>query len=132
MQVLELVAVVALACWLLSAGLRWLIEGQPPRAVRTLSTWRDRRRSVRNARTCADTVILELELARIAERLQAEYFTVQPARAERVRSWTLAYDRVLIELCESCTMPAPRAVPPLSTAERFSLEHALVGAGRSW
>lgn len=132
MQALGLVAQVALACWLLSVCLAWLIEGKAPRPVRAVSTWFDRRRSVRSTASCADTVILELELARIAERLQAEHLTVQPARAERVRSWTLAYDRVLIELCESCSMPPPRAVPPLSTAERSSLEHALVGAGRSW
>lgn len=132
METLGLVAAVALACWAMSATLRWVIEDDPPRLVRAVGAAWSALGVGRPARSGADPVLLELELARIAERLQAEYFSDQPAKAERVRCWTLAYDRVLIELCESCSLDPPRPVPPLSAAERFTVEHTLVGSGRSW
>lgn len=133
MEALGLVAIIALACWLLSSTLGWLIEGAIPRLLRPVSAWLESRRAAGRPRPGpADALLLELELARIAERLQHEYISEQPAKAERIRCWTLAYDRVLIELCESCSMPPPRSVPPLSAAERFTVEHALVGSGRTW
>lgn len=132
MEALGLVAVVALACWVTSAALRWLIEDVVPRSLRPVSGWWERRRAGRAVTRPVDAVLLELELRRVAERLQQEYASAQPAKAERVRGWFIAYDRVLIELCESSSVPSPRRGLPLSADERFALEHALVGAGRSW
>ena len=132
MEALGLVVVIATTCWLVSAALRWLIEDVLPRPVQALSSWVDRRRPRRGRADAADPVLLELELSRIVERLQAEYLSSQPAKAERIRCWTLAYDRVLIELCESCSVAPPRPIPPLSAAERCTVEHVLVGSGRSW
>lgn len=131
MELFVLIGVIALVCWVISSGLDWIFEGRAPRVVRMLSArvGRLRRRPVAGA---VSPVLLELELRRIATRLQEEYASPQPAKAERVRGWVLAYDRVLIELCDSCDLEPPRPVPPLSAAERFSVEHALVGTGRSW
>ncbi|KAB7746150.1 hypothetical protein GA707_01050 [Nostocoides sp. F2B08] len=118
---------IVLARWLLG----WLLDGVPPRPVRILAALRPRRpRSTVSEPTRA--VLLELELRRIADCIQAEYASCRPAKAERLRSWVIAYDRVLLELCEVSEIPPPRRGLPLSAAQRFDLEHALVGSGRSW
>jgi hypothetical protein len=130
-ELFVIVGSIVLACSVVSSGLGWLLEGRTPFVVRVTTDRAGRPR--RRPQTTPDSpVLLELELRRIAARLQEEYESPQPAKAERVRGWVLAYDRVLIELCESCDLPPPRPVPPLSAAERFTVEHALVGTGRSW
>jgi hypothetical protein len=134
MDTLVLVAWVALACYVISASLRWLLEGSAPRPLQSLVRLAERRRRAASLPSSATVVLLELELQRIAERLQQEYVSPQPAKAERVRGWMIAYDRVLIELCESSSVTPPRQHHrlPLSAEERFTVEHSLVGSGRSW
>lgn len=118
---------IVLTGWLLG----WVLEGVAPRPVRMVA-------ELRAGRTCAAVseparaVLLELELRRIADCIQAEYAGCRPAKAERLRSWVIAYDRVLLELCEVSDIPPPRRGLPLSASQRFDLEHALVGSGRSW
>jgi hypothetical protein len=133
MDAVVLIGTFALVCWVVSASLGWLFGEGPPVPLRGLLQWWDRRRPPNTtASDPAQAILLELELRRIADCLQYEYVSNRPAKAERIRSWTLAYDRVLIELCESCSVPPPRNIPPLSATERFTVEHTLVGSGRSW
>ena len=121
------VVATVLTWWLLG----WLLDGVTPRPVRAVAALRPAR-SGPAVTDQARAVLLELELRRIADCIQAEYAGCQPAKAERVRSWVIAYDRVLLELCEVSEIPPPRRGLPLSAAQRFDLEHALVGSGRSW
>lgn len=132
MDAVILVGAIALGCWGVAVALTWLLEDVPPKGVRALSRAVADRRRVPPTVGPEDGVLLELELARIAGRLQAEYAARQPATAERIQGWSLAYDRVLLELCHQEALPAPRAVPPLSRAERFAVERALMANGRSW
>jgi hypothetical protein len=85
MDTLVLVAWVALACYVISASLRWLLEGSAPRPLQSLVRLAERRRRAASLPSSATVVLLELELQRIAERLQQEYVSPQPAKAERVR-----------------------------------------------
>jgi hypothetical protein len=121
----------ALGCLLTGWLLGWLLEGVAPRPVRLLVALRERRRKA-CAVLDATPVLLELELKRIAERIQAEYAGCQPAKAERLRGWVIAYDSVLLDLCEVSDIPPPRRGLPLSAEQRFDLEYALVGCGHSW
>ena len=121
------VVAIVLMWWLFG----WLLDGVPPRPVRVVAALRSGH-SGPAVTEQAEAVLLELELRRIADCIQAEYAGCRPAKAERVRSWVIAYDRVLLELCEVSEIPPPRRGLPLSAAQRFDLEHALVGSGRSW
>jgi hypothetical protein len=121
----------AVGCVLLTWLLGWLLDGVTPPPARLVASLRERHRGTDTV-SMADEVLLELELRRIAERIQAEYAGCQPAKAERLRSWVIAYDSVLLELCEFSQIPPPRRGLPLSAEQRFALEHALVGSGRSW
>jgi len=132
MDTLVVVGWIVVVCWVISASLRWLLEGVAPRPVRYLIRVIEGRRRVAPSPSPEQVVLLELELRRIAEGLQLEYASAQPAKAERLRGWFIAYDRVLIELCESTSLTPPRRHLPLSAAERFAVEHSLVGSGRSW
>ena len=132
MYAVILVVAIAVGYWTVAVALKWLLEEVPPSGVRALRRTLHDRRRVPPTVGPEDGILLELELARITGRLQAEYAARQPATAERIRGWTLAYDRVLLELCERESLPAPRPLPPLSRAERFDVERALIGAGRSW
>ena len=116
-----------LTAWLLG----WLLEGTTPRPLRFVGGRLALRRG-RPVSAPTPSVLLELELTRIAERIQQEYAGCQPAKAERLRGWVIAYDRVLLELCEHSGITPPNRGLPLSYAQRFDLEHALVGSGRSW
>lgn len=133
MDTLVVIGWIAVVLYITSALLRWLLEGVAPRPVRYLTRVFEHRRGA-PAPPPARVLLLELELRRIAERLQLEYASTQPAKAERVRSWFIAYDRVLIELCESSSLTPPRLHHqlPLSAEERFAVEHSLVGSGCSW
>lgn len=132
MNAVSLVIAIALGYCTVSVALKLLLGEVPARGARALHRTPEDRRRVLPTVGPEDRILLELELARIAGRLQAEYAARRPASAERIRGWTLAYDRVLLELCESEDIPAPRQVPPLSRAERFDVERALIGNGRSW
>ena len=121
----------AVGCVVMGWLLGWLLDGKAPRPLRFVAALRPGRPCpVGGEQTRA--VLLELELRRIAECIQAEYAGCRPAKAERLRSWVIAYDSVLLELCEVSEIPPPRRGLPLSAAQRFDLEHALVGSGRSW
>jgi hypothetical protein len=134
MDTLVVVGWIVVVGYVTSTLLRWLLEGVAPRPVRSLTRVIQSRRRATSAPAPDQFLLLELELRRIAERLQLEYASAQPAKAERIRSWFIAYDRVLIELCESSSLtpPRPHHHLPLSAEERFAVEHSLVGSGRSW
>lgn len=133
MDTLVVVGWIVVVLYVTSALLRWMLEGVAPRPVQSLTRVIEGRRGAPDPAP-ATVLLLELELRRITERLQEEYASAQPAKAERVRSWFIAYDRVLIELCESSSLtpPRPHHHLPLSAEERFTVEHSLVGSGRSW
>ena len=132
MEVVTLLAGFALGCVLTAWMLGWVLEGTVPRPLRSLGRARRSRRRRSEPSDEATALLLELELRRLADRIQREYAGCQPAKAERLRGWVIAYDRVLLELCEVSEIPPPRRGLPLSATERFDLEHALVGSGRSW
>lgn len=134
MEIVILTAAGALAFWVISATRQWLVDGVPPHMARPLLRRLERRRVRRAGPRPAEFVLLELELelSRIAQCLQYEYLSPQPRKAERVRAWVIAYDQVLLEICEHSAVDAPRVALPLSAQERFRLEHVLVGVGRSW
>lgn len=132
MDALILITIVAGAFWIVGAALTWLVEDVVPAPLRPLSRGVAGRYRRRRGEEPLPDVLLELELRRLAAGVQREHSARAPGQAERIRSWMLAYDWVLIELGERCAVEPPRRSPPLSRAERGHLEHALVGQGRSW
>lgn len=78
------------------------------------------------------SVLLELELQRLAAYVRAVEGGDELSKAARLAAIRLAYDKVLLDLCVAADVPAPRQSPPLSADERFEAESALVGAGHGW
>ena len=118
-----------------SEGLRWLCEGEPPRVLRPVE--RRLRRLVRAARGRRRTepvpqVLLSLELRRLSAEIRRVETGGQPHRAARLDAALAAYDRVLLELCESLDVPAPSGLPPLSAHARLDLETELLASGVDW
>lgn len=118
-----------------SEGLRWLCEGEPPRALRSLDG-RLRRliRAVRWRRRTEPVpqVLLALELRRLSAEVRSVEAGRQPHRAARLDAALAAYDRVLLELCETVDVPAPNGLPPLSAHARLDLETELLASGVDW
>ncbi len=78
------------------------------------------------------TVLLGLELARMAEHLRQVEEGNQPSKAERLAASTLAYDLVLRDYCRSVDLPVPTGRGSLSRRQRFELEVDLITHGHDW
>lgn len=110
--------------------LRWANTGRPPRVVRGVVTRVEAALEARRPKPePLPPVLLAMELRRLAEDLRRIESTEQFAKAERMRSCTLAYDYVLREYCRSVEIPEPGGVAGLSPSQRFAMESALIGAG---
>ncbi|MBP6995421.1 MAG: hypothetical protein KBB39_04680 [Phycicoccus sp.] len=111
--------------------LRWLPENQPPRWLAWLLTpltrYAQARRPVPEP---LPSILIELELRRIAHQLAVVERSDQPHKAQRVDAWRGAYDLALADLARSLGEDPP--APPLSPSQRTDLELTLVGAGHSW
>ncbi len=115
-------------------GIRWLSDG-PPRVLRPLTSRLGRLGDLVRRRRPAEpvpTVLLALELRRLAAEVRRIEEGRQPHRAARLAAALAAYDRVLLELCEHAEVPAPRGLPPLSSHARLDLETDLVASGVDW
>lgn len=114
-------------------GVRWWTTGRPPKVVtpvvHRIEVVFERSRPRREP---MPPVLLALELRRLAEELRAVEDTVQPAKAERIASCTLAYDYALREYSRSVDIPTPAGVRGLTKRQRFELESLLTLRGHDW
>lgn len=74
---------------------------------------------------------LVADLRRLAILLEQTYSTDQPAKMERLRAASLAYDYVLLDACRTLEIPTPRTAP-LQAFERLETEAALARSGLDW
>lgn len=119
-----------------SEALKWLCEGETPKALRPVA------RALRRAQQDLGLgprveeplpdILLTLELRRLAAEVQKAEMSQQPHRAARRAAALAAYDRVLVELCESADLPTTSGLPPLSARHRLELETGLVSSGLDW
>lgn len=113
----------------MAAGLRWLVTGAPPHWVEQI----DRRRCAPAAGTDSMPQVLhELELARLADEVQRVRAQDRPGRRLQVRATTAAYDDALVQACRALGLESPAGTPPLSDAQRYEVETALMAAGVQW
>lgn len=125
------------ALWFVAGVIAWFCGGRPPRLLRPLvrrvesllARWPGRPSRRRDP---LPSVLLELELRRLAEGLQRAADSRQPATAERLQAWTGAYDLALVDYCGSLGLVPPGCRAPLTARERFDLESRLIGAGYDW
>ncbi|SRR5580765_1506066 len=114
-------------------GVRWWTTGRPPKVVtpvvHRIEVVFERTRPKREP---MPPVLLALELRRLAEELRAVEDTVQPSKAERIASCTLAYDYALREYSRSVDIPTPPGVRGLTKRQRFELESLLTLRGHDW
>ncbi len=112
---------------------RWFSTGRPPKVVtpvvHRIEVVFERSRPKPEP---MPPVLLALELRRIAEELRAVEDTVQPSKAERIASCTLAYDYALREYSRSLNIPTPPGVRGLTKRQRFELESTLTLRGHDW
>ncbi len=119
-----------------SEALKWLTEGETPESLRSVV------RAVRRVQRALGIgprveeplpdILLALELRRLAAEVQKAEESQQPHRAARRAAALAAYDRVLVELCESADLPTTSGLPPLSARHRLELETGLVSSGLDW
>ena len=113
-----------------AAGVRWLVTGEPPKWIDDRI---DRRRVRRAAlREPMPQVLHELELKRLSEEVQRVRADRQPGQYHRVRATTAAYDGALVQACRSMGIEPPTGNLPLSDAQRYETETALMAAGVQW
>ena len=82
----------------------------------------------------AETVSVEqlvADLRRLATLLEQTYVTEQPAKMERLRAASLAYDYVLLAACRTLEIPSSQTAP-LRAFERLETEAALARSGLDW
>lgn len=82
----------------------------------------------------AETVSVEqlvADLRRLATLLEQTYATDQPAKMERLRAASLAYDYVLLAACRTLEIPSSQTAP-LQAFERLETEAALARSGLDW
>ena len=82
----------------------------------------------------AETVSVEqlvADLRRLATLLEQTYVTEQPAKMERLRAASLAYDYVLLAACRTLEIPSSQTAP-LQAFERLETEAALARSGLDW
>lgn len=129
---LWLVGGIAVLLWVM-ALLAHTGSGRPHWSIRPAVRLHDQvRERLRKPTEPVPSVLLELELQRLAAHIRAVEDGNEPAKAARLAACRLAYDGVLLDLCAAAAVPVPRPDPPLSADERFEAESALVGAGHGW
>lgn len=74
---------------------------------------------------------LVADLRRLATLLEQTYVTEQPAKMERLRAASLAYDYVLLAACRTLEIPSSQTAP-LKAFERLETEAALARSGLDW
>ncbi len=74
---------------------------------------------------------LVADLRRLATLLEQTYVTEQPAKMERLRAASLAYDYVLLAACRTLEIPSTQTAP-LQAFERLETEAALARSGLDW
>lgn len=128
-------------------GLRWLAGGPPPRVLRAAG--RRLRRVGSRLGGVADgmeqvgllsrsrpepvpTVLLVLELRRLAAEVRRIEAAGQPHPAARIQAALAAYDHVLVQLCTRAEVPTPIGLLPLDPRDRVGLEAELVASGVEW
>ncbi|MBM6405472.1 hypothetical protein JQN72_14595 [Phycicoccus sp. CSK15P-2] len=133
-------------------GLRWFGEGDAPRLLRPVV--RRAHRAVRRAAASVEglldglervglvrrtprpepvpTVLLVLELRRLAAQVCAIEAAGQPHQAARLAAALAAYDHVLVELCGRADLRVPIGLLPLDPRHRLALETDLVASGVDW
>ncbi len=82
----------------------------------------------------AETVSVEqlvADLRRLATLLEQTYVTEQPAKMERLRAASLAYDYVLLAACRTLEIPSSQTAP-LQAFQRLETEAALARSGLDW
>lgn len=126
-QYLALIAVLCLGWHVLSLVIRILVGDRP-----TWLKWLAARYRRPAPSPPTPLVLHELELARLAEMVQATHETIQPARAFRVNAASAAYDMELVEACRTLGLDSPSSHPPFTAQDRFDTEMKLLGAGLSW
>lgn len=117
-------------------ALRWLAEGETPTLLRPLVRGaRATRRALgvgpRPQEPLPD-ILLTLELRRLGAEIRRVEDGREPHRAARRQAALAAYDRVLLQLCESADLPTVSGLPPLSARRRLELETGLVSSGIDW
>ena len=78
------------------------------------------------------TVLLVLELRRLAAEVRRIEADDQPHPAARLAAALAAYDHVLVQLCSQAQLPTPIGLLPLDPRDRLDLEADLVSAGVDW
>lgn len=128
-------------------GLRWLAGGPPPRVLQAAG--RGLRRAAARLGGLADgleqvgliarhrpepvpTVLLVLELRRLAVEVRRIETAGQPHPAARITAALAAYDHVLVQLCTRAEVPTPIGLLPLDPRDRVGLEAELVASGVEW
>lgn len=71
------------------------------------------------------------DLRRLADLVERTYATDQPAKMERLRAASLAYDQVLLAACRTLEVPSAQT-PPLRPLERLVAEADLARSGLDW
>lgn len=140
-------------------GLRWLAGGERPRVVGLVA--RTCRRAgagvagrfgpvrtaaagqvldglervgfvTRRRQEPVPTVLLVLELRRLAAEVRRIEVSDQPHPAARLAAAYAAYDHVLVQLCTEADVPTPIGLLPLDPRARLGLEADLVASGVDW
>ncbi len=128
-------------------GLRWLGGGAPPRVLRSArrpARWCGQRLVgvvdglervglvARRRTEPVPTVLLVLELRRLAAEVRRIEAACQPHPAARISAALAAYDHVLVQLCTHAAVPTPIGLLPLDPRDRLGLEAELVASGVDW
>ncbi|WP_392542770.1 hypothetical protein [Oryzobacter telluris] len=131
-----LLVVLPSACFiLLVETIRWAGGGAPPWVLRPFLPalergWR--RLRPRHVTEPLPSVLLAMELRRLEAEVRRVEAGDEPHRAARMRAVLVAYDRLLLELCEAVGVEPGVGLPPLPSGERLTLEAELVAAGHDW
>lgn len=86
----------------------------------------------RRRREPVPTVLLVLELRRLAVEVRRIEAGDQPHPAARIAAALAAYDHVLVQLCSRAEVPTPIGLLPLDPRDRVGLEAELVASGVEW
>ncbi|MBM6400626.1 hypothetical protein [Phycicoccus sonneratiae] len=78
------------------------------------------------------SVLLALELRRLAAEVRRIEASDQPHPAARIAAALAAYDHVLVQLCSRADVPTPIGLLPLDPRDRVDLEAELVATGVDW
>ncbi len=117
-------------------ALRFVSSGETPQSLRPLVRWvRGVRRELGwgpHIEEPLPDILLALELRRLAAEVRRVEEGREPHAAARRQAALAAYDRVLLQLCETADLPTASGLPPLSARHRLELETGLVSSGLDW